>query len=222
MRANWPTPGEYRTGSRLAAANARRLSRAARRLERSGDFGPATALLATALEEAVKAGVLVLLEEEVEAATGGHEEILRLVFSDHKTKYRLAAWAIGTSDQPDSVAMTPLTPGELAGVVGLLLLLWVLVDGVRRGEQLPDTVPAIELATAPFLADLAKTAPDDPQTWAARAFAERNRGLSVGFAGGVWQHPGRVTRHDADEARRSVVPVVRAASRWARAGKALG
>jgi AbiV family abortive infection protein len=207
-------------GARLASTNARRLSRAARRLERYGDFGPATALFATALEEAVKAGVLVLLEEEREAVSRDHEEILRLVFSDHRTKYRLAAWAMGTADQPDAAAMAPLTSSELAGVVGLLLLFLVLIDQVRRGEQLPATAPSVDLKAAPFLTDLASN-PDGLQTWAGKAFSVRNRGLYVGFVAGTWEHPGRVTRQDANEARRAVVPIVRGAWRWARAGKAL-
>jgi predicted transcriptional regulator len=221
MRTRWPSPDEYRTGARLAAANARRLSRAARRLERSEDFGPATALFATALEEAVKAGVLVLLEEESEAVAGDHEEILRLVFSKHETKYRLAAWAIGTSEQSTSAASASGAPGELLVVLGLLLVFIVLVDQVRRGEKLPEAAPTIDLATAPFLTHLASAFPEGSQTWAAKAFAERNRGLYVGFVGGHWEHPGRVMRQDADEARSAVVPIVQAASRWARAGKAV-
>jgi hypothetical protein len=216
-----PSPEDYQDGARLAATNARRLSRAAKRLERSGDFGPATALLATALEEAVKAGVLILLQEESGSVESEHDEILRLVFSDHKTKYRLGAWAIGASRQPESAAVGPLAPGELLAVVGLLLAFLMVIEQVRRGEKLPETAPTVDLATAPFLTDLASAFPDEFQTWATKAFTERNRGLYVGFVGGHWQHPGQVTREDVDEARSAVVPIIQAGWRWAQAGKAL-
>jgi hypothetical protein len=215
-----PTPGDYRTGARLAAANARRLTRSARRLERFGDFGAAAALYATALEEAVKADVLILLEEESEAASPDHEAILRLLFSDHKTKYRLAAWAIGTAGETEAASVSPLTSSELVGLVGLLLLFIGLMIQMRRGEELPATAPSIDLNVAPFLAELASNA-DGLETWAAKAFSMRNRGLYVGFVAGSWEHPGLVTREDAREARTAVLPVVRGASRWARAGKAL-
>jgi len=215
-----PRPDEYRMGAQLAAANARRLCRAGRRLCRSGDFGPATALYATALEEAVKAGVLILLVEESGSAAGDHADILRLIFSDHKTKYRLAAWAIGTSEQPGSASLSAGGGGgELLAVLGILLVVMWLVDQVRRGEKLPGTAPPFDFGTAPFLRDLSSGLNEGPQTWAGRAFAERNRGLYVAFVKDRWQHPGEMSGQDADAARRAVVPIVRGAWRWARAGE---
>jgi hypothetical protein len=195
------------------------LCRSARTLERAGFNGPATTLLATALEEATKAGVLVLLAEDSAEGAGIHEDLVRRLFRDHRVKYRLAAWASGALGAPD-VSSDPSDldlSGNLIISLGVLALLWGLVATLRSGESLPES-PKLEMDAAAFLAELAQSDPESQPDWIANAFDRRNAGLYVAFINGHWRSPMDLTEEDVAEARRVVIPLVRGARRWARAG----
>jgi hypothetical protein len=188
-------------------------------LERAGFNGPAIALLATALEEAIKAGVLVLLAEDDSGSTGEHDDLVRKLFRDHSVKYRLAAWASGSLEAPAVDADLPrleLSDNLIIGL-GVVAIFFGLVGTVRRGEPVPES-PKLELDSADLLAELMKSDPEGQPGWIGGAFEQRNAGLYVGFADGRWRSPMDLSAQDVSDARRVAVPLVRGAQRWARSG----
>jgi hypothetical protein len=195
------------------------LCRSARTLQQAGFNGPATTLLATALEEATKAGVLVLLAEDSIGGAGAHEDLVRKLFTDHHIKYRLAAWAGGTLEAPGVSADLPELDlsGNLVIGLGVLLIFFGLVGTLRSGKALPES-PKLEMDAAELLAELAQSDPENRPDWIANAFDQRNAGLYVAFRDGRWCSPMDLTGQDVADARRVVVPLVRGAQAWARAG----
>ncbi len=220
MRNVLPPPDEYLEGSRRAAANARQLCRAARYLERAGLFGPAATLLATALEESAKAGVLVLLTED--DAGVAHAKLVEKVFRDHRTKYRLAAWAIdsGSMARERGPVQAP-TDDRGLGLISLLAIILLGFVLLRRESQMdnePSAPPESDPDIGAWLDDLLTSEPDVPHPWVDKAFALRNAGLYVAYEAGGWHSPADLTGIDVREARETVLPVVRGVSRWARRG----
>jgi hypothetical protein len=220
VRNALPPPHEYLEGSRRAAANARQLCRAARYLERVGLCGPAATLLATAMEESAKAGVLVWLTED--DAGVAHARLVEKVFRDHKTKYRLAAWAIDSGSMVrERSPVHERTDDSGLGLIGLIAILLLGIVLLRREPQLggqPPAPPDVDRDAEAWLDDLLTSEPDVPHPWVDKAFALRNAGLYVAYEAGGWHSPADLTAVDVREAREAVLPVVRGVSRWARLG----
>ncbi|MGO9180940.1 MAG: AbiV family abortive infection protein [Candidatus Limnocylindrales bacterium] len=215
-----PNRDESLAGARRATANARTLCKAAQTLDEAGFCGPAVTMLGTAAEEAAKAGVLVLLASEAGSAGPEEQQLMRLIFKDHRTKYRLAWWASGATSPETPQTLGQLRPDEVVAALGFVLALVAIIYAFRRGEPLPET-PSLDADAAPFLIELARADPDGPPGWLSKAVRLRQAGMHVEFDNGTWRGPDDLGHHDVAEARRAVLPLVRGASRWARTGSAV-
>ncbi len=210
-----PPSDRYLEGARLASANALRLVRAARLLRADGLYGPAATLLATAAEEAAKAGVLAYLLEG-EGDDGEYADLLRGILSDHRTRFALAEWALGWSRPPEPISRPVSEARDQIGMglIGLIAMLLVAIYLAKRPEPANGTTSQQEPQTDWLKSLLAN--PSEGAGKASEAFALRNRGLYVDYVGGHWRSPAGLGAAEERTMRAFAVPLVRGTTMWRR------
>jgi AbiV family abortive infection protein len=186
-RRRLPEPEERLAGARLAARNARSLYAVGSRLLRDGFAAPAAPLLATALEEAVKA--IVLSPMFAGAAGDEHDELLESVLIGqrlHQARFDFARdWYIGVEPRLGIVFAI------IAAMEGLAKLANVKGESIL-GDAYRETMAAL----SPTLA---------------KARELRERGLYVDWRDGAWTDPADVSADEVRDFRRFVARYVRAA-----------
>jgi len=118
-----------------------------------------------------------LAEDDVGVA---HARLVEKIFRDHKTKYRLAAWAMGSgSAAPERGAIQAPAEDLHLGLIGLVAILLLCIALQRRepdADQQSAVAPDATPNTESWLDDLMDSGPDAPHPWIAKAYDLRKPG----------------------------------------------
>lgn len=196
IRQALPSQEECLRGVSAVMANADRHLRCARRLADLQEFGPASALLVLAGEEAMKA----LMLQTYGIGFAEMERAMRPMLFQHEPRHAGA------------LVLTMFT-----GVLGrrLSLMLEVLEKFPEQERSGPEFVQAIQEAKERFMTEVKEML--DPShgsafsrklLWWTTANDLKIRGLYVDFRDGSWSSPGSLSQEEFEETLRIIEPFV--------------